>query len=221
MNEYRYEIKFSLDEIAYAEAMRWLQVNTSATKRYDDRCVNSLYFDNPGYSSIRDNITGLSDRSKYRIRWYGDKNKLNKAQFEIKKKKGFETTKLIIKIDNLENLNILNECSLKNIENIANNKLNLKKRIIPLLTTHYDREYFISNNKLVRATLDYNLESYDLRIIGNKNISKNYYNHKILEIKYDVDLDDFVRENLKKISARRSKNSKLVNSAMEEAFFYS
>ena len=75
MNEYRYEIKFSLDEIAYAEAMRWLQVNTSATKRYDDRCVNSLYFDNPGYSSIRDNITGLSDRSKYRIRWYGDKNK--------------------------------------------------------------------------------------------------------------------------------------------------
>ena len=70
MNNYRYEIKFSLDEIAYTEAMRWLQVNTHATKKFENRYVNSLYFDNPGYSAVRDNISGLSDRSKYRLRWY-------------------------------------------------------------------------------------------------------------------------------------------------------
>ena len=49
MSEYRYEIKFSLDDVNYARAMKWLFVNTHATKKYDNRHVNSLYFDNPVY----------------------------------------------------------------------------------------------------------------------------------------------------------------------------
>ena len=52
----------------------------------------------------------------------------------------------------------------------TNNTLNLKKKIIPVLTTHYNREYFISNNRLIRATLDYNFESFVLRENINKDI---------------------------------------------------
>ena len=188
--------------------------------QYTNRQVNSIYFDDAHYSSIRENLDSVSQKEKYRIRWYGNKTNLNNAQLEIKRKIGFETTKKIKKIDKLKNLNILNDESLNSIENFTNDTLNLKKKIIPLLTTHYNREYFVSNNKLIRATLDHNLESYDLRINGNKDILKNYYNNKVLEIKYDISLDNFVRENLKTISVRLSKNSKFVNSAIEEAFFY-
>ena len=45
------------------------------------------------------------------------------------------------------------------------------------------------------------------------NIKKNYKDI-ILEIKYDTDLDEHVRNNLKKITARLSKNSKFANSAL-------
>ena len=188
--------------------------------QYTNRQVNSIYFDDAHYSSILENLDGVSQKEKFRVRWYGNKINLNDAQLEVKKKIGFETTKKIKKIDELKNLNILNDDSLKNIENYTNDTLNLKKKITPLLTTHYNREYFVSNNKLIRATLDSNLESFDLRINGNRDILKNYYNNKVLEIKYDVNLDNFVRENLKTISVRLSKNSKFVNSAIEEAFFY-
>ena len=90
MSEYRYEIKFSLDDANYSRAMQWLFVNTHATKRFDNRYVNSLYFDNPGYSAIRDNITGLSERSKYRLRWYNEGITPNSAispRFEVKIRK--------------------------------------------------------------------------------------------------------------------------------------
>ena len=40
------------------------------------------------------------------------------------------------------------------------------------------------------------------------------YNENILEMKYDVDLDFLVRDNVKDISVRFSKNSKFINSAM-------
>ena len=42
----------------------------------------------------------------------------------------------------------------------------------------------------------------------------------ILEIKYDTNLDIYVRNNLKHISSRLSKNSKFVNSATINAFTY-
>ena len=189
--------------------------------QYLSRKVNSIYFDDLNYSSIKENLDGVSDKEKYRIRWYGNKIKLNNAQPEIKKKKGFETTKKIKIIKDLKKLNILKDDALKVIENYTNNTLNLKKKIIPVLTTHYNREYFISNNRLIRATLDYNFESFVLRENRNKDILKNYYNNKILEIKYDISLDNYVRKNLKTISVRLSKNSKFVNSAIENAFFYS
>jgi|TARA_Y100000310_G_scaffold323598_1_gene384251 hypothetical protein len=39
------------------------------------------------------------------------------------------------------------------------------------------------------------------------------YNHIILEMKYDLDLDHFVRNNVKDINVRFSKNSKFISAA--------
>jgi len=61
--------------------------------QYEKRKVNSIYFDDQNYSSIRENLDGVSEKTKYRIRWYGKKNIITKPSFEIKSKKGFETKK--------------------------------------------------------------------------------------------------------------------------------
>ena len=74
---------------------------------------------------------------------------------------------------------------------------------------------------LVRATLDYNLQSVFVKENIDLNINRNYYSNTILEIKYDVNLDKYVRENLKNISSRLSRNSKFVNSALIPSSSYS
>ena len=189
--------------------------------QYPLRKVNSIYFDTQDYVSIRQNLDGVSNKKKIRIRWYGNKNIINKPIIEIKSKKGFETKKESISIKELNNLNLLNLDNLKTIQEILNFKLKQKKVIHPVLTTHYEREYFISLNGKIRATIDYDLKSIFLNNLSQIDIIKNFKNICILELKYSTSLDKYVRKNLKDISLRLSKNSKFVNSAFEKPKFFS
>ena len=84
MNNYRYEIKFVLDESSYSDALQWLYVCTNAVNRYPDRYINTIYLDNPDYESVRDNLAGISDRLKTRIRWY-DGDPVIKLEKKIRK----------------------------------------------------------------------------------------------------------------------------------------
>ena len=95
-----------------------------------------------------------------------------------------------------------------------NKILKLKKFVNPILTTHYEREYFISQDGNIRATLDYNLQSIFLNNLSQIDIVKNFNNTCILEFKYSTSQDKYVRKNLKDITLRLSKNSKFVNSAI-------
>ena len=189
--------------------------------QYPLRNVNSIYFDTHDYISIRQNLDGVSNKKKIRIRWYGEKDVLTKPIIEIKSKKGFETKKESIPIKELDNLKLISIKNLKTIQDKLNLKLKQKKIIYPVLTTHYEREYFISSNGKIRATVDYNLKSIFLNNLSQIDIIKNFKNICILELKYSTGLDKYVRENLKDISLRLSKNSKFVNSAFEKPKFFS
>jgi len=112
----------------------------------------------------------------------------------------------------MSNFNLFNYNDIKKIELLINSNFNFKNKLFPILTTHYLRSYFVSSNKLVRSTVDRNLKSLLLYKNRNLNIIKEYKDI-ILEFKYDLDLDEYVRNNLGNISARFSKNSKFVNAA--------
>ena len=189
--------------------------------QYPLRKVNSIYFDTHDYISIRQNLDGVSNKKKIRIRWYGNKNIITNPVIEIKSKKGFETKKESIGIKELDNLKLSNLENLEIIKEKLNTKLKTKKIIYPILTTHYEREYFVSLNSKIRATVDYNLKSIFLSNLSQIDIVKNFKNICILELKYSTNLDKYVRKNLKDISLRLSKNSKFVNSAFETPRFYS
>ena len=98
-----------------------------------------------------------------------------------------------LKVFSLKNLKILKET--------INSKLKQKKIIYPVLTTHYEREYFISLNGKIRATIDYDLKSVFLNNSSQIDIIKNFKNICILELKYSTSLDKYVRENLKDITS--------------------
>ena len=188
-------------------------------KQYPDRKVNSIYFDDINYSSILENLDGVSSKKKIRVRWYGSQNKLINPILEIKSKKGFVTKKENYRINELNELKFNDYKNLELIKNIVNLKNKTKNIIYPILTTNYDRQYFVSNNGSVRATVDFNLRSIYIKNLSQINIEKNF-SSCILEVKYPTILDKYVRQNLSEMTLRLSKNSKFVNSAFETPKFY-
>lgn len=191
------------------------------TNQYPNRKVNSIYFDDLNFSSIRENLDGVSNKKKIRVRWYGKKNILTKPQLEIKSKKGAETTKKNYSMNQLNNLKFTDYTNLEKINDLVNLKVKSKKIIKSLLSTHYEREYFVSNDSKIRATVDYNLQSIYLNNLSQLNIIKNFNKVCILELKYSIKSDKFVRQKLKNITLRLTKNSKFVNSAFETPRFFS
>ena len=92
--------------------------------QYPTRKVNSVYFDTYGYTSIRQNLDGVSNKKKIRVRWYGNREIINNPVIEIKSKKGFETKKESIAIKELQNTKI---SDLEIIKEMLNKKLKSKK----------------------------------------------------------------------------------------------
>jgi len=215
MSEYRYEIKFSLDDVNYAKAMKWLFVNTHAVKKFDNRYVSSLYFDDPGYSSIRDNITGLSDRSKYRLRWYDKGTESSCAispRFEVKIKKGRLGKKDSVNLTNLkDNFTTL---PLHQTENDVRHELRSSNILLDdyytsVLHVRYLREYYEDNLGL-RITFDSEIQfSYvDGLTLVLSNCPKLHYRRKIMEFKFNVELKDHVSELMRSLNMSPTRHSK-------------
>ena len=130
--------------------------------------------------------------------------------------KGILSKKRVFRLDN--KFDRISDESLKYLTTEVNNILKLKKNINPVLSTHYERDYFISSNKKIRCTLDDNLESIQLGYLKNYLIKKKFF-RLVLEMKYNSEYDEYVRKNLKNLSdSRLSKNSKYLLSAIDDKF---
>jgi len=84
---------------------------------------------------------------------------------------------------------------------------------------NYHRIYLISSNKLIRATIDYEIKS--KRFLNFKNDFFCNFKDVILEFKYEPDLDWSVRNMLDNIKVRYAKNSKYIKCALDYAESFS
>ena len=182
--------------------------------QYPKRWVNSIYFDDNNYTSIKENLDGINNRTKFRLRWYG-KNRfvLHNPKLEIKIKKNFLNYKRIFPLKKLDSLNLKNINHVKLINHEVNNIIG-KKLLITTVTTHYERLYLISNSKKIRATIDYNLKGTNFNCYFQNPIFE-VCKDVIVEFKYKQEYDNYVRSNLQKISSRFSKNSKYLYFALK------
>ena len=71
---YRYERKFIIDKKFFLLNIEsiLLESKFSFSKHYDDRVVNSIYFEKQNFNSLLENIDGSNIKKKIRLRWYGD-----------------------------------------------------------------------------------------------------------------------------------------------------
>lgn len=210
-NTYRYERKFILPKNYSVDSIESVLIKSrfSFTKQYEDRYVNSIYFDNKNLDSVKENLDGVVSKKKIRLRWYGSHNLIQNPRLEVKLKMGYLNTK---KIFELKNFKIkFSENNLNNINSILLKKYNFLNNYKIVTSTHYIRKYFISIINNIRATIDTDIFYKKLRQLNNFNLN-NKDSRPILELKYKTADDDYVRTNLKNLTLRFSKNSKYINS---------
>jgi len=201
-NDYRYEIKFVLDEASLTTAYSWIYNHTSMVERYSRRSVNSLYFDDVDFSSVRDNLAGISNRKKIRLRWYDDcvspilETKIRDGRL------GYKKSEPIIGLsDNFFDL------SIENITFECFKKIN-SEYIIPTLQTTYDREYYQDIGD-IRITIDKNISFYSVNLHQKlNNLLPVSYHNKIMEIKFSPDKKIMVANMLRSLHLTPKRHSK-------------
>ena len=212
MYNLRYEKKFVINKLDKNQLINLLKFSSlNFIKHYSDRKVNSIYLDDNFKSSFYENIDGDNRKSKIRLRWYGDQNKISSLNLEIKKKISSLNYKSISKINIAKSIYLNKKFYKEKIYRIFKKK-NFKLNFSAISSVHYLRTYFISTKIPVRATIDSNI-SY-INVKSRPDIQK-FSRNLILEIKYSKKFDSILRHYLKNLKFRVSKNSKYINSIVE------
>ena len=88
-NNYRFERKWVFNTNYLDLLSKSYKSNFNFKIQHPKRTVNSLYFDDYNQTSVKQNLDGTTDKSKIRLRWYGNSEVISKPQLEIKSKIGF------------------------------------------------------------------------------------------------------------------------------------
>lgn len=140
---------------------------------YPPRQVNNIYFDTFDLDSYLENMAGISSRTKLRLRWYGDINRICHPAFELKLKRnklGWKSAERI-KFDELTGnttYEALRNSIYMQIGDEFENRF--RQSDYPILINSYHRNYFESANRAVRITIDQNIRFFDQRVSDVPNI---------------------------------------------------
>ena len=201
----RKELKFVISDHDLLKFNRWLFSKKKIIPIFETRKINSIYYDEINLQSAIDNLSGIEERKKYRIRWYGD-NDISKINFELKQKINQYSKKITLKTDFL-----LSEINIQNFFNLNSPFVNRYKELIiklikskylePTLDISYSRSYYIYND--IRLTFDKNIK---YKLLKTNEIREDMSN--ILEIKFHEKKIDLVKNLLNDFDFEISRNSK-------------
>ena len=216
-NNLRYERKFmsSAKYNGYLDNLLKFICN-DIYETYPQRRVNSIYYDTDCFKFASQNIEGYKERSKIRIRFYG--NVLNKNDIFLEQKNKFgdvgnKQIKALINQNNLEyNYNNLSkDIILNNPNNYALEKF---IGIKPKLFCSYNRQYFETACKNYRFTIDRDIK-FGSFIGKNKLKDALKYLQKtdkeIIEFKYSIENEMNANKIIKDLPLRVTKSSKYIS----------
>jgi SPX domain protein involved in polyphosphate accumulation len=208
----RYEIKIPVSSVSAGPLECVIKLNRACyTTAYPERRINNIYFDDYNHSSYYDNVDGLEKRIKYRVRWYGEKYGKIDPVLELKIKEGRTGYKKSYKLNDFifEKTSTSNQISKIILQN------QLPEEIIhslscknPVVYNSYLRKYYVSSDKKIRLTLDYNIEYGKINTISSDILRKD--DLIILEFKFSPDDHESARRSIAEFPYRQDKNSKFV-----------
>jgi SPX domain protein involved in polyphosphate accumulation len=223
MNDYRYEIKFIIPYEQVGVVMQWLYSETKLISSYPDRYVNSLYFDDIYYNSVRDNLAGISNRRKLRLRWYHDYQERNikGLVLESKARDGRLGYKEKFKLHD-SNSSLFDVKISDIVDYISNNLEDEEAKVllcdnyyISVLQVIYKRSYFEDINGL-RLTLDDDIlfrDAYPYEELSKSTAVS--YPHTVMELKFSVEMKNYVSDLIRSLHYVPKRHSKyLIGMAM-------
>ena len=214
----RYEIKFITYQHNYHYLINWLKLHQFNFQReYNSRIVNNIYFDSLNYDSFKANIFGDSSRIKTRFRWYGNLDSSKNGKFEIKYKRNLYGWKNRYIVENFDLSQKKNWAELINIiwESLPDKeRLNFEGCLYPKIINQYHRDYFKSYNGKIRVTLDKENYVFDQRFYKFPNLLNKIITQStvVMEFKFDRDEKGHLKNLIKSVPIRSSRNSKYINS---------
>lgn len=211
----RYERKFRIEGVSEALVQQVVRLNPASFQvAFPDRWVNSIYLDNSTSNALRDNLAGISNRTKYRVRWYGEDLCLaHKPNLEEKIKQNMLGSK---NVSPLPNFQINNDF---NLSAYLQQNTNLPSDMRPVVLVRYRRAYFLSMDGQVRATIDRHVQYFPFQGSRMPLLSPLEDPAIILEIKHDEHTsEDRLNAMYQGIPFRITKNSKFVEAAMSRWF---
>ena len=164
-------------------------------KKYKKRIVNSIYLDNEFMQNYSDNLSGISKRSKIRLRYYNEDleiktNLNNKFNLEVKVKNNQVVNKKIYSLNLPSNIlkkidNRLIIFLLKKVPILI--KPFILEQTLSTIGITYNREYFESKIFNLRCTIDTNLKFWkpnNVNLLNNKKIFSYNTEYGVLEMKF-------------------------------------
>ncbi len=211
---WRHELKYVVTQYTDNEVIVMIKKHPEMfTEIFSKRDVNNIYFDTAMFEAFSDNVIGISERIKMRVRWYGDTfGCVKKPILEFKVKKASAGRKELYSVPSFS----LNEGTLSNeiIDLIKKTKglsylaRKVSLKTFPVLINNYTRRYFLSSCGRFRITYDTNIGYYDFNKKNKKSLKTQ---QKILEIKFNCEDYDNVKDITSSFQFRMNKNSKYVN----------
>ena len=210
----RYELRCVADQTQHGGVLNWIGTHPMAFKpAYPDRVVNNIYFDTYHFNCFGQNLAGVSERKKFRFRWYGNTFSPEGGAFEIKERYNLlggkqrysvalsrELSQLTLKQVRAEILQQLPDRAAEEFRAVSE----------AVLINRYIRQYFQSADLRVRITVDRDLSFYDQRF---QRRPRTRFRSEgpgivILESKFAANDGDEVRRRLGGLPGRMSRCSK-------------
>ena len=220
---YRYERKFLIDSHSLPQIEAMVRSHPAKFEEsYEPRNVNSLYLDDINMQNVEDNLAGINNRKKERIRWYGTTfGKIKSPVLEIKIKKGLLGAKEIYPLNTFSLDSNFRKKTIQKLfgnSNIPEYNMHILSLLNPTILDVYTRKYFVSSDKKFRLTIDFNIEYFKVNQLYNTFMEKVSSHSVVLEIKYDEQFDNEAEQITNYFQFRVTKSSKYVSGA---DYFYS
>ncbi len=167
--------------------------------------IRSLYFDDPSFTAYEEKMSGISDRTKYRIRYYN----YDDSFIHLEKKEKHESlTRKTGQTISVADAQALEQCLLSGCPDHPKGlteelRLHIARGMRPRVLVDYDRTPFVCSAGQTRITLDENIRThpYDGHLFASPHamIPVLEENQVVLEVKFNDFLPGYLSQILEDI----------------------
>lgn len=230
----RHELKYILTPIQYEllrNKLKWVLKPDANASDSGDYFIRSVYFDSPDRIALKEKLSGINRRKKYRIRFYnGD---ASYCRLECKEKTGSRIQKIscaltrqqaeeLLGVSSTWNSNVNRDVSVEETnpeQSASEDELLAQMRLLmssegyaPVVTVDYVREAYILPLSDLRITFDKQLAWGPVKncLEQERYLSNIYGDHVILEVKYNEYLPEHISAILSSVGPVQTAASKYV-----------